>query len=119
MYTETVKRIKEGLKKSKDGQLRWLQGELAPLDLIILDDMDNQNKKLISSSSSGKEEIASTIFSTPTRANKKNEEKKVWKDRIQQYFLNYDNKTLEFLANGFEELLKCRSVSNYKLSSWK
>lgn len=107
MYPETIKRIKDGLQRSRIGQLSWLQGALTPLDTILLDDQTASNPIAAISSSSGK-----AGFNTPTKAANGNAATEVqWKDEIQRYFLNYDNKTLQFLANGFEELLKCRNVS--------
>jgi hypothetical protein len=59
------------------------------------------------------------FYSTPTKNNPENQPserdqaRENWKETLPQFSLKRKNKQLEFLHNGFEELLKCRHVSKW------
>jgi hypothetical protein len=91
MQKDTLKRITEALKATREGKLTWLQGTAVPIphttDPVIPAD-SNQLKV-------GGE---STALSPETLH-----------DNIKKHFLATDL-SLEFLINGFEELIKARKV---------
>jgi hypothetical protein len=106
MSKDTLKRITDSLKLSREGKLVWLQGSNFPIPNPVLprtthtDEVDSSLlKEDASTEKADKEENV--------KSEKLVNHKESLHENIKNYFLSVDP-SLEFLTNGFEELIKCR-----------
>lgn len=86
MHSETARRIGDGLQRCKDGKLRWLQGTVVKNPLLDTLKQENQDTD---------EKIGGDLTETS----------------LLKYVIKNES-CLEFLDDGFEELRKCRNVSD-------
>lgn len=131
MQKDTLKRVTDALKASREGKLVWLQGNATPIPVMSPDN----NPAAVHSSSGLMEKMPATTTNTTTTATTEpvkgenallsalenannsnaaatanNEVKpEALRENIKNHFLATD-RSLEFLTNGFEELIKCRKV---------
>lgn len=122
MFKETLTRISEGLRASRDGKLRWLQrgnGIANPLEVPT--EVVNPHEKAVPNTSSSSSSSSSSSFHTPVKAmSESSQNKAASKGNVS--FATHAVKSeecLSFLHDGFVELLKCREVSRYCVfTSW-
>lgn len=114
MFKETLTRISEGLRASRDGKLRWLQrgnGIANPLEVPT--EVVNPHEKAVPNTSSSSSSSSSSSFHTPVKAmSESSQNKAASKGNVS--FATHAVKSeecLSFLHDGFVELLKCREVS--------
>ena len=129
MFKETARRIKEGLIASLEGgSLKWLQGYQAPNPLLQNVDPVSLNPTVLpapaplsgvkagtSSSTAGKTQAHSGqkgVPSIPSMGRMDSTNSMLAAEEASGYNFEY---ATGFLKEGFEELLKCRSVSNLSL----
>lgn len=100
MHKETLKRIGDGLLACQHGQLKWLQGDIVanPLDHMMTTSL---------SPNSGSGGTNSGPLSTPLKENvSKGEEE----NRLKKHAVTNCERCIDFLNEGFGELLLSRSV---------
>ena len=112
MYKETLARISEGLKASRDGKLRWLQqgnGILNPLNVETAP--VNPHEKAAPANSSSSSGSSSAVYTPVKAVSESSQNKAASKNNVS--FATHAVKgeeCLSFLHDGFVELLKCRQV---------
>mmetsp|Transcript_5318 Transcript_5318/g.5819 ORF Transcript_5318/g.5819 Transcript_5318/m.5819 type:complete len:1186 (-) Transcript_5318:647-4204(-) len=128
MQRETLKRVTESLRSTREGKLLWLQGASVPIPLtsaatheLLQLSFNQQNSSEAKPSSStvsrvskaenplvaAIEEALTPSIATVEKGTYASKDKDHLHENIRNHFLNSDV-SLEFLINGFEELMKCR-----------
>lgn len=127
MHKDTVTRIADGLRASRDGKLRWLQQGNGVLNPLVVEaqaanstsSSSNQHEKGDNSGNGTTTTQASDSSSVtrhvePSSSSSSSSSSSASRAQETVSFASHSLKTdscLSFLSEGFEELLKCRDVS--------